>query len=127
MSENRINLTDAEWNIMEGLWENAPLTGREITESMEKRMGWNRSTTLTLLRRLEEKGAIESNDEGRKKLFLPIISREEVALQETEEFLERIYNGSVSMMISALTKKKALAKSEIDELYVMLKDLEGGK
>lgn len=127
MSENRINLTDAEWNIMEDLWENAPLTGREITESMEKRMGWNRSTTLTLLRRLEEKGAIESNDEGRKKLFLPIISREEVALQETEEFLERIYNGSVSMMISALTKKKALAKSEIDELYVMLKDLEGGK
>lgn len=127
MSENRINLTDAEWNIMEGLWENAPLTGREITESMEKRMGWNRSTTLTLLRRLEEKGAIESNDEGRKKLFLPIISREEVALQETEEFLERIYNGSVSMMISALTKKKALAKSEIDELYAMLKDLEGGK
>lgn len=127
MSENRINLTDAEWNIMEGLWENAPLTGREITESMEKRMGWNRSTTLTLLRRLEEKGAIESNDEGRKKLFLPIISREEVALQKTEEFLERIYNGSVSMMISALTKKKALAKSEIDELYAMLKDLEGGK
>ena len=127
MSENRINLTDAEWTIMEGLWENAPLTGREITESMEKRMGWNRSTTLTLLRRLEEKGAIESNDEGRKKLFLPIISREEVALQETEEFLERIYNGSVSMMISALTKKKALAKSEIDELYAMLKDLEGGK
>ena len=127
MSENRINLTDAEWNIMEGLWENAPLTGREITESMEKRMGWNRSTTLTLLRRLEEKGAIESNDDGRKKLFLPIISREEVALQETEEFLERIYNGSVSMMISALTKKKALAKSEIDELYAMLKDLEGGK
>lgn len=127
MSENRINLTDAEWNIMEGLWENAPLTGREITESMEKRMGWNRSTTLTLLRRLEEKGAIESNDEGRKKLFLPIISREEVALQETEEFLERIYNGSVSMMISAMTKKKALAKSEIDELYAMLKDLEGGK
>ena len=126
MGENRINLTTAEWNIMEGLWEKSPLTGREITDLMETRMGWNRSTTLTLLRRLEEKEAIESDDEGRKKLFLPIISREDAALQETEEFLDRVYNGSVSMMLSAMTKKQALSKSEIDELYAMLKELEGG-
>ena len=126
MGENRINLTTAEWNIMEGLWEKSPLTGREITDLMEARMGWNRSTTLTLLRRLEEKNAIKSDDEGRKKLFLPIISREDAALQETEEFLDRVYNGSVSMMLSAMTKKQALSKSEINELYAMLKELEGG-
>ena len=127
MGEKRINLTPAEWNIMEGLWEKSPLAGREITELLEERMGWNRSTTLTLLRRLEEKGAIQSNDEGRKKMFLPIVTREEAALQETEDFLERVYKGSVSMMLSAMTKKQALSKQEIDELYAMLKDLEGGK
>lgn len=127
MGEKRINLTPAEWNIMEGLWERSPLTGREITELLEERMGWNRSTTLTLLRRLEEKGAIQSNDEGRKKVFFPIVTREEAALQETEDFLERVYKGSVSMMLSAMTKKQALSKQEIDELYAMLKDLEGGK
>ena len=126
MGENRINLTSAEWNIMEGLWAKSPLTGREITDLMEERMGWNRSTTLTLLRRLEEKSAIKSDDEGRKKLFLPVISREDAALQETEEFLDRVYNGSVSMMLSAMTKKQALSKSEINELYAMLKELEGG-
>ena len=127
MGEKRINLTPAEWNIMEGLWEKSPLAGREITELLEERMGWNRSTTLTLLRRLEEKGAIQSNDEGRKKVFFPIVTREEAALQETEDFLERVYKGSVSMMLSAMTKKQALSKQEIDELYAMLKDLEGGK
>ena len=127
MSENRINLTSAEWNVMEAIWEKSPLTGREITDLMEDRMGWNRSTTLTLLRRLEEKGAIVSDDEGRKKLFSPVVLREEAALQETESFLERVYNGSISMMLSAMTKKQALSKEEINELYAMLKDMEGGK
>ena len=127
MSENRINLTSAEWNIMEAIWEKSPLTGREITDLMEVRMGWNRSTTLTLLRRLEEKGAIISDDEGRKKLFSPVVLREEAAHQETESFLERVYNGSISMMLSAMTKKQSLSKEEINELYAMLKDMEGGE
>lgn len=126
MGENRINLTSAEWNVMECLWEKGTITGREATDMLEEKMGWNRSTTLTLLRRLEEKGAIVSDSKGTKKLFAPIISRDDAALQETESFLERVYNGSVSMMLSAITKKQALSKSEIDELYAMLKDMEGG-
>ena len=126
MGDNRINLTSAEWNVMECLWEKGAITGREATDMLEEKMGWNRSTTLTLLRRLEEKGAIVSDSKGTKKLFAPIISRDDAALQETESFLERVYNGSVSMMLSAITKKQALSKAEIDELYAMLKDMEGG-
>ena len=126
MEKDRINLTSAEWNVMECLWESGSMTGREATILLEEKMGWSRSTTLTLLRRLEEKGAISSDSEGAKKLFLPIISREDAALQETESFLERVYNGSVSMMLSAMTRKQALSKTEIDELYAMLKDMEGG-
>ena len=126
MENTRINLTSAEWNVMECLWERECMTGREATELLEEKMGWSRSTTLTLLRRLEEKGVIASDSEGTKKRFLPIISREAAALQETESFLERVYNGSVSMMLSAMTKRQALSKSEIDELYAMLKDMEGG-
>ena len=124
MDANRINLTTAEWNVMEGLWEKECMTGREATELLEERMGWNRSTTLTLLRRMEEKGAISSQTEGAKKVFRPLISREDAALQETEDFLERVYKGSVSMMLSAMTKKQALSKAEINELYDMLKELE---
>ena len=86
-------------------------------------MGWNRSTTLTLLRRLEEKGAVKSDSQGVKKQFFPSIAREDVVHQETETFLERIYGGSVSLMVSAMTKKQALSKKEIDELYAMLKEL----
>lgn len=119
-----MNLTDAEWNVMECLWESSPRTGREAAEWLEAKMGWNRSTTLTLLRRMEAKGAVASESEGGVKTFRPLIRREDAALQETEDFLSRVYQGSVNLMVSTLTKKRSLSKREIDELYALLRELE---
>jgi len=122
-----IHLTEAEWNVMECLWEHSPRTGREVTQYLEKKAGWSRSTTLTLLSRLEAKGAVAADSEDGKKTFSAMLQREDAALQETEGFLSRVYHGSVSMMVSALTKKQTLPQEEIDQLYAMLKELEGGE
>lgn len=125
MKENRISLTRAEWSVMECLWEAGPLTGREVVQSMEKSCGWSRSTTLTLLSRLENKGALKSVPaEKGPKVFSPVLRREEAALGETKDFLDRVYQGSLSLMVSALTKKQALSREELDELYELLKGLE---
>lgn len=124
MSDKNITLTNAEWSVMECLWEASPKTGREITDQLERAEGWNRSTTLTLLSRLEAKGAVLSDTDGRKKTFSPLLRREDAALHEAEDFLSRVYKGSLSLMVSSLTKKKALPKEEIDQLYAMLKKLE---
>ena len=126
MSAENINLTEAEWTVMECLWAKSPLSSREVTEQLEKSAGWNRSTTNTLLYRLEAKGAISTVTKGRSKFFSAVLRREDAALRETEDFLDRVYHGSLSMMVSSLTQKQALPKSEIDKLYAMLKDLEGG-
>lgn len=127
MQSEKKKLTEAEWRVMEYLWNRAPCTGREVTEQMEEKEGWNRSTTLTLLSRLEGKGAVTSCSPEGKKLFSPVLHREDAAMQETESFLRRVYHGSVSMMLSAMTQKQSLSQQEIDELYAMLKELEGGK
>lgn len=124
--KNHIDLTAAEWSVMECLWEHSPKTGREVTLEMEEQAGWNRSTTLTLLSRLEAKGAVSSGSEGGKKTFSAVLKREDAALHEAEDFLGRVYKGSLSMMVSAMTQKKAISQSEINELYAMLKELEGG-
>lgn len=125
MKENRISLTQAEWSVMECLWEAGPLTGREVVQSMEKSCGWSRSTTLTLLSRLENKGALKSVPaEKGPKVFSPVLRREDAALGETKDFLDRVYQGSLSLMVSALTKKQALSREELDELYELLKGLE---
>ncbi len=125
MEKENVNLTAAEWSVMECLWEHAPRTGRELTEALEKRCGWSRSTTLTLLSRLEVKGAVGTASEGRVKTFLPLVSREEAALRETEDLLSRAYKGSLSLMVSAFTKKQALSREELEELYAILKRAEG--
>lgn len=124
MSNETIHLTDAEWSVMEHLWNHPSQTGREIAEALEQTMGWSRSTTLTLLRRLESKGAVSGDAPGQCKVFHPCILREEVAARETESFLQRVYHGSLSLLVSSMTRKQSLSQKEIDELYAILQNME---
>ena len=120
----QMNVTAAEWNLMECLWESAPRSGREAVEYMKKHTGWSRSTTLTMLRRMTEKGYIRCCDEDAMKSYSPLLNREDAVLCETRGFLDRVYKGSVGMMLSAMTKKQQLTKAEIDELYEILRQAE---
>ena len=119
-----MELTGAEWDVMECLWEAQPRTGRQVVEAMAQRRGWSRSTTLTLLRRLEAKGAVTAAEGEGARLFSPAVRREDAALRQAESFLDRVYRGSVSLLVSALTQKQALSRREIDELYAILRQAE---
>ena len=125
MNDINIALTEAEWTVMECLWEKSPRTGRETVAWLEQKMGWTRSTTLTMLRRLEAKGAVAGDTQGELKTFRPLIAREEVAVRETENLLDRAYKGSLSLLVSSLTRKQSLPQKEIDELYAILREMEG--
>ena len=127
MNDKNLTLTEAEWTVMECLWEKSPRTGRETVAWLDQKMGWTRSTTLTMLRRLEAKGAVAGDTEGELKTFRPLIAREDVAVRETENLLDRAYKGSLSLLVSSLTKKQSLPQNEIDELYAILREMEGKK
>lgn len=118
-------LSPAQWSVMECLWQAGSLTGREATDLLEEKMGWNRSTTLTLLRRMEEKGFVKSTAKSGAKTYFPVLRREDAVLQETENFLARVYHGSLSMMVSAMTRKECLSQEEIDSLHALLNEMEG--
>ncbi len=117
-------LTSAEWNLMECLWEASPRTGREAAEYMAKSVGWSRSTTLTMLRRMSEKGLIACREQGGMHVYAPLVNREEAAQRETDSFLSRIYRGSVSSMVNAITSKQKLSKAEIADLYDIIRRAE---
>ena len=127
MDDKNLTLTEAEWTVMECLWEKSPRTGRETVAWLDQKMGWTRSTVLTMLRRLEAKGAVAGDTEGELKTFRPLIAREDVAVRETENLLDRAYKGSLSLLVSSLTKKQSLPQNEIDELYAILREMEGKK
>ena len=124
MEKAKIDLTDAEWQVMECLWAGGPLTGREAAEELERRMGWSRSTVLTLLRRLEEKGAAAAQAGAGCRLFRALIRREDAARQETERFLDRVYQGSLSLLVNTMAEKQPLSPQEIGELYAILQKAE---
>ncbi len=127
MTEENISLTNTEWNLMECLWDASPRTGREATDYLREHVGWTRSTTLTMLRRMTEKNLIRCEDKDGMKVYSPLIKRADAVIKETDDFLNRVYKGSVSLMMSFITKKQELTKEEIDELYAILREAEEGK
>lgn len=122
MREN--DLTPNEWYVMECLWNKKRCTGREAVEALQKSVGWSRSTTLTMLRRMTEKGIIACREEDGLLVYSPLLDRNSATQRETASFLSRVYHGSVSMLVSAIAQKQALTQNEIDELYAILKEAE---
>ena len=69
---------------------------------------------------MEKKEAVAHRQGGRAKVFYPLVSREEVSMQETRGFLEKVYRGSLGMMVNAMVADQALSEQEIQELYDIL-------
>ena len=120
-----MTITEAEWAVMELAWDKHGMKGRDFVSSLAESRGWSRSTVLTLLRRLEEKGALRTVELSRARVYYPAIDREDAAMSETADLIDRVYRGSLSQLVSTFTRKQALPKEEIDELYAMLRQMEG--
>ena len=117
------SVTPSEWPIMELLWQ-SPRTLMELVAELTKSMSWSKSTITTMLRRMEDKGLITYHTEGRTKIFRPAVSREEVTARETDTLLNRAYHGSIGLLVSAMAHHNRLSKTDIEELYAILKEAE---
>lgn len=115
----RVNLSAGEWRVMEELWK-APATLMELVRALGESAGWAKSTVSTVVRRMEDKGLIRAEQEGRAKVFYPVIAREEAAVAETESLLSRVYHGSVGLMVSTLLQNRRISREELKELQALL-------
>lgn len=115
-----VSLSDGEWKIMNRLWESGGSTITELTASLQEETGWDKHIIITMLHRMEKKEAVAHKQGGRAKIFYPVILREEVSMQETRGFLEKVYRGSLGMMVNAMVEDQALSDEEIQELYDIL-------
>lgn len=119
-----VRLSEAEWKVMNALWEEAPRTMMQLTHCFQATTGWTKHTVMTFLKRMEEKGAVYYEAGARAKLYYPKIERREAVLQETEEFLEKVFDGRMGLMLNTMVEQKALSREEISELYGILKRAE---
>ena len=118
------HLTNTEWAVLECLWDQSPLTLMQLVNQLKNTMGWAKSTTTTMVKRMEEKNLLKSRPNGRGKDFYPNVDRDEAVTSQTRSFLNRVYRGSVGLMMSAMAEKQELSREEIDELYAILKEAE---
>lgn len=119
-----ISLSDGEWKIMNLLWQSEPWTITQLTGELKEETNWTKHTIITMLSRLEKKGVVHYIEGERAKQFYPSITKEEVSVTETRGFLEKVYKGSLSLMVNAMVEKKELSKDDINELYDILKKAE---
>lgn len=113
--------TEAEWKIMELLWDHAPRTMSDITKTLEPQTGWSRHTVITLLKRMQEKGTVAVDETGDVKRYSPLITREEASSQQTKKLLDHVFSGSASLLINHLVDSGEITVKEMDALMDMLR------
>ena len=123
MEERRNLLSPSEWRVMECLWS-GPKTLMELVRALKDSAGWAKSTVTTMVRRMEEKGLIDYETEGRAKVFRAALAREDAAAAETDSLLARAFHGSVGLLVSSLVDRSSLTRADIDDLYTILNKAE---
>lgn len=116
------NLTEAEWKIMEILWSKGSLTTMEIIKEMEELHGWAKSTVITVLNRMDNKGSIRYEMKNKSKIYTANIAKSEAKIEETRTFLDKFYEGSLGLMIKNFIREEALSAEEIEEIQKIINE-----
>lgn len=103
------------------IWSNEPLTSRRLSELAEEKLGWKRTTTYTILKRLCDRGIFQ-NDGGRVSSLL---SREEFYAGQSRQFVEDTFQGSLPAFLTAFGSSQKLSGAEIDEIQKLIDSMRG--
>ena len=117
-----MKLFDSELKVMDVLWTNGDMPARQIAAILTESIGWNVNTTYTLIKRCIKKGAIERSEPG--FMCHALIPKSAVQEAETNELIDKIYDGSADKLFAALLGRKKLSAEQIEKLKQIVGDLE---
>ena len=119
---NKLSLSDGEWKLMNLLWDESPLTIGAMVTAMRDDTAWTKATINIMLNRLADKGAVQIDATGPRKLFYPLLARDDAVRQEARNTLSKIKTGGLGLLVSTMAQESDLSDMEIDELYRILKE-----
>ena len=111
-----------EARFAELIWENEPLPSNRLAKLAEQELGWKKSTTYTILKRLCERGLFQ-NEGGQVS---SLVSREEFQAAQGEQFVNENFAGSLPRFLAAFVQRKKLTEAEIDEIERLIRDHKEG-
>lgn len=104
------------------IWQNQPMTTKELVKLCEQQLDWKRTTTYTVLKRLIDRGLFR-NEEG---VVTACLSREEFYARQSEQFVEESFSGSLPLFLAAFTARKGLTAAEVAEIRRLIDSYEEG-
>lgn len=118
-------LPDAELEVMQAMWQvgNYPVTSAQLMEKLSGRH-WRLPTLLKLLSRLEERGFVESEKEGRSNRYYPLVDEREYLAAESGRFFQKLHGGSLPSLVAALVESRSITPDDVAQLEAILR---GGK
>lgn len=122
-----MKISDAERQVMEALWRGKPLSPEEIVAEVGAANEWAPGTVRSLIHRLLTKKAIAGGKEKDGYVYRPLVSRDEYMREESQGFLDRMFDGQFAPMVAHLAEHRQLTTKDIQKLKALIKDLEGKK
>lgn len=110
-----------EARFAEIIWQNAPLTTAQLIAICAKELGWKRTTTYTVLKKLSEKGLFRTED----SMVTALVTRQEFEAKQSQQFVEETFSGSLPAFVAAFASQKKLSDSEIDQLQALIEAMRG--
>ena len=123
MTNRNVSISEAEWQVMKVLWESSPQPLTEIINHLAD-TGWSTTTIQTYLARLVKKKALSTERKGKGFLYTPTVSEQECQIAEGKSFLNRVFGGSVSSMVTSFIKSGNLSESEWEQLQKLVSEQE---
>jgi BlaI family penicillinase repressor len=111
-----MKLSEAEWKIMNAVWERHPASARDVVERLEGRATWAYTTVKTMLARLTDKGALKSRLRANTTLYEPVLTRENARRSALRAVLDNAFSGAFGPMLHFLVSEEKLTKAQREEL-----------
>lgn len=115
-------ISEAEWQVMEVLWANSPLTAQAVAADLAD-TGWTLATVKTLLSRLAAKGAVSTTEDGRRFIYAPAVERADIAAGESRRLVDRLFGGRATPLVAHLAERGELSSADIAELEALIREL----
>lgn len=117
-----MKLSDAEWTVINVVWESSPATARDVLERTEEATGWAYTTVRTILSRLVEKGALRMRKRANTSLYEPLISQRDARRSALRSLLDRAFDGTFGSLLQHLVTDEKLSKKDRQKLEAMLRE-----
>ncbi len=103
---------ESEYRFCLILWENEPIKSSELAKKCREKLGWSKTTTYTVIKRLSERGVLKNEN----TIVSSLVSKEEVQLSELDELMEKRFEGSLPAFIAAFARRQSLSDKDIEEI-----------